>query len=194
MAADLDEVRKSLFNVWSGDDYYLLKYFPPSSGKANEATELISEFRDNEKAAIADVTGLMVVAFEQMESTLQNDHQARYLVSCPRDVIDQPNEPVERICEALDARFEWLTHLPHALRRTGSPRETLPAGQSPGYDDHFRTIDYGGPEIDLTNESVLMLDDMMNRGETAKACRTIIMNATGCAKALGIYVGRTQQA
>jgi len=118
----------------------------------------------------------------------------RYLVSIPSHDVGGTSTSIESVCRALEKRFSWLTYMPEALVRTDSVPKSARAGPGgrPSYFDHLASIKYGGPKIRLQGPTIIMLDDVMTRGATSKACRTILHQATDCKQVTGIFVGRTQ--
>lgn len=194
MAHDLNKIKQYLLDQWQGDDYYLLQYFPRRSGASNEATDLVIAFKENEEPALVIAEQLLLSAFERMESLLKDEHLARFIVSIPSSRAGGTNEPCERVCRTLARRFDWLTHIPKALVRVETvPKSARAApGQRPDYSEHLRTIQYKGPALALADQSMIMLDDVLTRGETSRACRSILNTATSSKMVLGAFLGRTR--
>ena len=110
MSYDLDEIKKNTLAQWDGDDYYVLKYFSKRSRLANQVTNLILRFKENDEAAVTIARQLLVVVFEQMEAMLRNQCVCRYIISIPSSTAGRANVPGERVCKVLAGRFQWLTH------------------------------------------------------------------------------------
>lgn len=194
MVGNQEDIRKSLLCQWDGDDFYVLKYFSKRSGLANSVTSLILRFKENDEAAVTTVIQMMTTEFERIEATLREERLCRYIVSIPSSTAKRSNVPCERVCRALAKKFDWLTHIADALVRIETvPKSAFAAfGKRPDYEEHVRTIKYNADTLHLNKESVIMLDDIKTRGETSRACREIITEATACKAVIGVFLGRTQ--
>lgn len=194
MPYDLNSVKKNELNQWEGDDYYLLKYFPWRSGRHNDATYFILDFKENNSKAVTDATNMFVLAIKSKTKLLRDIYRCKYVVSIPSHDTGKSNIPCERVCEALSEQFSWLIYIPDGLVRTEdvakSARST--SSQRPTSEDHIRTIEYNGPKIKANDCSHIMIDDIFTLGRTSSACRKIIMKSTKCNKVVGIFLGRTQ--
>lgn len=195
MIGNQEDIHKNLLCQWNGDDFYVLKYFSKRSGLSNPVTSLILRFKENDEAAVTTVIKLMTTGFEKIEVTLRDERLCRYIVSIPSSTKESSNVPCERVCMALAKKFDWLTHMPDALVRIENVQKSAFAapGERPDYEEHMRTIEYKGSPLHLTKESFIILDDVKTRGETSRACREILVKATGCKAVIGVFLGRTQR-
>jgi len=194
MVGNQGDIRKNLLCQWDGDDLYVLKYFSKRSGLANPVTSLILRFKENDEAAVTTVIQLITTEFEKIEVTLRDERLCRYIISIPSSTAKRSNVPCERVCRALAKKFDWLTHIPDALVRIETVQKSAFAapGERPDYEEHMRTIKYKASSLHLNKESFIILDDVKTRGETSRACREILIGATGCKTVVGVFLGRTQ--
>lgn len=179
---------------WCGNNsLFLYEYIPWRSSKRNEITNLILDFKKDYPYAVSTVQMKMAQAFATCASYLRDTLHCRYIVTIPSSQQWGLNKPCERICEALAVAFPWLTYLPECLQRI----QTVPksarseAGMRPDYATHVSSICYAGPRLNLAKQSFIMVDDIFTRGETSRACRDILMRATRCERAVGLFVGKT---
>lgn len=193
MAFNLEDIKSSKLCQWDGDDFYVLAYRPKKSGKANETTRFILSFKENDNEAVNLATTILISLFKRIGQTLRDERQCRYIVSIPSSTAGRDNVPAERVCMALAKSFNWLTHLPEALKRTKNVQKSAwaPPGGRPNYDTHLRTIQYAGPRLRPGDDTIIMLDDVITRKATSCACRDILIKATASKRVTGIYLGRT---
>ena len=194
MPYDFEEIKKSILFKWDGDDFYLLKYMPKRSGRANETTRFVLSFKENDKQAVNLAKKLFISVMEKEEHKLRDVRQCRYIVSIPSSTAGRVNVPAESVCSALGERFGWITHLPNALRRIKNVQKAAwaPPGERPTYETHVQTIRYKGRRLRLSNKTIIMIDDVITHKATSGACRHILKQATGCKRVTGIYLGRTK--
>ena len=171
---------------------FLYEYIPWRSNRRNETTRLILDFKNDYPYAVNKVKADMIEAFDQVATLLKERWQCRYIVAIHRAWAGTRNEPCEQVCEALASAFPWLTYLEGALERvTSVPKSSRSEpGMRPDYAAHFNSIRFTR-QIDVRGRSIIILDDIITRGETSKACRDILLSATHCRSVSGLFVGKT---
>lgn len=189
----------NLDTYWNDDgsneegDLSLLEYPPLSQGNPSQATSLLLDFKEEQPLALEKVKDLALEAFQIAENDIFT-YNPCFIVSIPSSSSEHLNVPCEYICKVLATHFPRLTHLRGALKRI----ETVPKsaiarpGERPDYDVHKRTIRYNGPTLNIPKSSVIMVDDIVTRRETSRACRDILKQATHCKSVLGFFIGRTR--
>jgi len=187
-------IRSSVLASWQSYNFFVLPYFSKRSGKNNDVTNFILDFKNQWPKSVNLVSGLMGDTVAGIEKRLRYDLKCQYIVSTPPSSQGTARPASEFVCKSLAARFGWLKHLPGALQRTAAVKKSAYAqpGERPGYDDHLKSIAWVGPDLDLKGRGVILFDDVYTRGETSSACRTIIKQKTGCSVVVGIFLGRTQ--
>ncbi len=171
---------------------FLYEYFPWRSSRRNETTNLILDFKKDYPYAVEKVKEDMIQAFDQVAILLKERWLCRYIVAIPSSRAGTRNEPCEQVCEALASAFPWLTYMEGALERVSSVQKSSRSepGMRPNYTTHFNSIRFT-EKIDARGKTLIMLDDVITRGETSKACRDILLSATRCRSVLGLFVGKT---
>ncbi len=185
--------QQPLLQISETETMFLYEYIPwRLTKRRNEITGLILDFKNDYPYAIEKVKADMILAFGQMAMVLKEQWQCRYIVAIPSSRAGIRNEPCEQVCEALASVFPWLTYLEGALERVSSvPKSSRSEpGMRPNYATHFNSIRFT-QKIDATGKTIIMLDDIITRGETSKACRDILLSATCCRSVLGLFVGKT---
>ncbi|HEU5375281.1 MAG TPA: hypothetical protein VFV38_07570 [Ktedonobacteraceae bacterium] len=167
----------------------LIKY-PPKRKGITPAYQFVIHFKNNNSWALRKARDLVleVLNYDDVE-----EFRRGYLVTIPGHEAGSINRPCEYLCaEMAKAYPRQLVHLRQALQRTITVAKSATAyyGQRPTYTDHFRSIRYAGPQLD-SNERIIMVDDVLTRGETSRACRDILRKATGCTDVQGLFVART---
>jgi predicted amidophosphoribosyltransferase len=187
---DRKEIASTALWRWERDDYYVLSY--PPKRRRTLATDFILDFKNNNEAAVTFAAELILTAVKKIEAILK-EHLVQYVLSVPPSGAGHFNIPCERVCMAIERDFDWLTHLPGALRRTTSVRKSAWSApyERPTYDDHRRSIEYIGA-IRAPGKSILMLDDVRTQGNVSGACRDILIEKSKCKRVIGIYLGRTE--
>lgn len=168
----------------------LIKYFPKVYTETT--TKLILDFKENQHFALRKVRNLALEALRDYED-LEEFHRG-YLVALPSHTAGCANKPCEYLCAELARAYpQQLIHLPQALQRVHSVEKsaTAPSGQRPTYTDHITTISYTSRQRIHPRARIIMVDDVLTRGETSRACRDILKKATGCTDVLGFFVART---
>jgi predicted amidophosphoribosyltransferase len=179
--------------LWDGNNLSFFEYIPWRTGKANDITFLLLDFKENKPAAVNEVQNAVLQAFTGWERQFRRTFRSKYIVSVPSSSSAHANLACEQVCAALAERFRWLTYLPGALERI----ETVPKAaraapaERPDYATHKRTIRYIGPPLHIPDDTIVMVDDIITRGATSQACRDILRQATGCKRVLGLFMGRT---
>lgn len=175
------------------DSLFLYEYIPWRSSRRNEITNLILDFKKNNVAAVVQIQMDMIRAFYSLVPYLRDSLCCRYIVSIPSSREGIQNTPCEEVCVALAAVFPWLSHLPGALQRVITVQKSSQAepGLRPIYTTHLNSIRYAGPSLNAAEQTIIMVDDVITRGETSKACRDILKQATHCNRVLGLFVGKT---
>lgn len=180
---------------YCGDNsFYLYEYIPwKDTEKRNEITKLMLDFKNDNLSAINTVQRELIQAFTPLVPYFRDTLQCNYIVTVPSSQQGALNKPCEKVCEALMEAFPWLIFLEGSLERTQTVTKSSRAevGMRPGYSDHMRSIRYAGPRLNLANESYILLDDVLTRGATSKACRDILTRATNCKQVAGLFVGKT---
>ena len=169
-------------------------YHPRHSARENDITELILAFKSNDLYAVTQVTKVLREVLTHMSPTLRRDFCCRYILSAPPSRAHAWNEPCEVVARALAKHFTaWLTYVPHALERTDSVQKSsrAPRGQKPSYGMHFDSIRYSHPGVRPRRKGILLLDDVFTRGVTSGVCRDILIQNTGCAHVIGLFIGKT---
>jgi hypothetical protein len=186
-------MRDSLLSQFDGTNLCVLPYRSKRSGTNNAVTEFILDFKGGVAQAVALGTKLIVEVAESIDSVFR-EAKCGYILAAPPHGVGKAKRPSESACKALAEALE-IEHLVGALERTEPVQKAAyaPPGQRPTYLDHERTIQYDGPKLNLKGKGVILFDDLLTRGDTSKACRTIITDATGCSKVIGIFLGRTQK-
>jgi predicted amidophosphoribosyltransferase len=189
---DRQEILNTALWRWEGNDYYVLSYPPKSRNQATIATDFVLAFKNNNEEAVMIATELIVAAVKKIEMVLKEDH-GKYIVSVPPSGAGRTNLPCERVCAAIEHEFDWLKHLPGALRRTKGVRKSAWARpyERPTYDDHRQSIEYAGA-VRSSGKSMIMLDDVITQGNVSGACRDILIEKSGCKRVIGIFLGRTE--
>lgn len=190
MKFDRKEIASAALWRWERDDYYVLSY--PPKRRRTIVTDFILDFKNNNEEAVALATELILEAIKKMEPVLKKS-QCKYIVSIPPSTAGKSNVPCERVCQVVAREFEWITHLPKALRRTKSVRKSAfaPPGNRPTYDDHKKSIEYAGT-VRAQGESFIILDDVITQGNVSSACRDILREERMCKRVIGVFLGRTE--
>ena len=181
---------------WVDNYFYLLKYWSKRSGKNNDTTRLILDFKrgNNEAVEIA-----IKLASEAIEAFFLLHHEFarcfnRYIISIPSSSSERLNGPCERVCAALEYRFKWLEHIPNALKRTRTVNKSSVAtsGNRTTFDEHVKSIKYQGPRLEQNGCAVIIFDDVITEKTTSNACCHILRESAICNEIFGIFLGRTQ--
>lgn len=189
-------IKANLMGQWYGvDDFFVLPYYTKRSGKNNEISQFVLDFKNGDPAAVILASRIVVEALQPWESMLRDQYNLRAIVAAPPSSRGVARAPSEAVCRAIAARFTWLKHIQGALERVEAVKKSAwcPPGERPTYDDHVRTIKYVGPKIlNAAGKGIILFDDVLTRGETSSACRDIIKNATRCSRVTGVFLARTQ--
>jgi hypothetical protein len=191
---DQKAISENILAEWDGNKFLLLRYFTKRSKKNNEATELILGFKENWPNAIKIASKMMSDHLGVHERRLSDKLRCCYILAAPPHSQGKAGLASEYMCATLASRFSFLTHLEGALERTKTVQKAAyaPPGQRPGYQEHFESIRYVGPKLDLRTRGVIVFDDVLTKGDTFEACGDIVKNATRCASVVGVFLGRTQ--
>ena len=176
--------------LWFPHDRHLTLIQYTSRTRTPE-TKLIWDFKENQLPALRKVCNLAFQVLRDYEGLEM--FRSGYLVAIPGHAAGGINAPCEYLCAALARAFpHQLVHLKQALERVVEVKKSskVPPRARPTYADHIRSIRYAGPQIN-PHERIIMVDDVLTRGETSRACRDILMKATGCTDVLGLFVGKT---
>ena len=188
-------MERSIATSTFGMEYaYLYQYVSKRSGMPNETTQLILNFKGRNPEAVNRIKEGMIEQVASMVPYLRDRLRCRYLVSLPSSSKGGLNRPCEDVCVALAAKFPWLTHLPGALERTTAVQKSAYAypGHRPGYQQHKDSIRYARvPVVRASHQTIIIVDDVITRGETSGACRDILMQATKCERVFGLFAAKT---
>jgi predicted amidophosphoribosyltransferase len=192
MRYDRQEILSTALWRWEGDDYYVLSYPPKSRNQSNVTTDFILAFKNNNEEAVTIAAELILAAVKKIEPTLK-ESLGKYVVAVPPSGAGRFNIPCERVCSAIERDFDWLKHLPGALRRTQGVRKSAWSRpyERPTYDDHRQSIEYVGA-VRAPGKSMLLMDDVRTQGNVSSACRDILIEKSGCKRVIGIFLGRTE--
>jgi hypothetical protein len=161
----------------------LIRYIPQAY--TSSSTKLILDFKEHQVLAREKVRDLALEALR--EHAELKAFRRGYLVALPAHEKGSINAPCEYLCAELAQAFpDQLWHLGWALRRTTSVAKsaTAPPGARPTFADHYQSIRYAGPPIDC-REQIIMVDAVLTRGATSRACYDILRQATGCKNVRG---------
>jgi len=179
--------------TWVPRDRYLtlIQYTQYNRRTRPPGTILILDFKQYQTRALKKVRDLTLQVLRDYEG--MEEFRSGYLVALPGHKAGSVNAPCEWLCAELARAFpRRLVHLKQALRRVTDVEKsaTAPPGRRPTSADHIRSIRYVGQQTN-PNVRIIMVDDVLTRGETARACRAILRNATGCTNVRGLFVART---
>ena len=179
--------------TWIPRDRYLtlIQYTQYNRRIYSPGTKLILDFKQYQTRALKKVRDLTLQVLRDYEG--MEEFRYGYLVALPGHKAGSVNAPCEWLCAELARAFpRRLVHLKQALRRVTDVEKsaTAPPGRRPTSADHIQSIRYVGQQTN-PNVRIIMVDDVLTRGETARACRAILRNATGCTDVRGLFVART---
>lgn len=186
-------IASSTFGRWSRDDLALLRYRKSSAtGTRDVVSQLILDFKDGHDHAERVVTEIVLMALHIHEADFRDRAQARYVVGIPSSTSSKPAGPVWRLTRAIAREFSWLDALPPLQRVTAVPKSSTAApGERPTVDVHLASLAWIGPQVNIPDNSIIMVDDVITRGATSEAARRVIRAATHARSVLGLFVGRT---
>ena len=173
---------------------HLYDYYSKRSRMSNDITDLILDFKKQKPEALLKIQKSMIERVASMAPYLRDTLRCCYLVSIPSSRERARNIPCETVCAALDAKFPWLTHIPNALQRINSVQKSAFAypGERPDYQQHIASIRYAGPSsFHASHKTIILVDDVITRGETSAACRDILMRTTKCERVFGLFAAKT---
>lgn len=183
-----DDVTLDICMVRDSLSLALMRYIPRSYGSSS--TKLVLDFKENQPLALAKVRDLALAALGGYREP--GEFRQGCLVALPPHTAHGVNAPCEYLCAELARAFPGLVHLKGAFQRMSCVEKsaTAPPGKRPTFTDHVRSIRYNGPHIDC-HRRVIMVDDVLTRGELARACRGILRHATSCKDVRGFFVAKT---
>lgn len=189
---DEEKILQSVIARWEGENFCILPYYTKRSGRNNEVTQFVLDFKEARSEAVTVATKLVVNVLATQQQRFR-DLRWKYVVAVPPSSKGFAKPASESICKIIAAHF-GLTHLPGALERVTSVAKSsfAPPGQRPDAADHLESIRYVGPRLQADNSAVVLFDDVLTRGETSNACRMILKKSTGCQRVIGIFLSRTQ--
>jgi|ERR1019366_3838747 predicted amidophosphoribosyltransferase len=188
---NVQEIQNAILATREGSDYFLLSY--PPKRRMNDVSRLIWDFKENQPQAIKVVLEILLPKFSDWEKQLRRNDHCSHIVAIPGHEQGKQNAACEAVAATLCGKFHWLERLPNSLRRIKSvPKASHAASyqERPKYADHLKSIKYFGPKVSK-GASIVMLDDVFTTSETSSACRDILIEHSGCAGVIGLFVGRT---
>jgi predicted amidophosphoribosyltransferase len=191
---DMREFHENWLGRWSDsrEDFYLYRYIPFNSGKANSLSKFMIAVKNEDTIAVHYAALLIRQALDGQKSALRLIRRCKYLMCIPPSRGGPTKSTYEELCRKVAEPFDWLTHIPNALVRTRTVRSshTYRSTDRPTADVHYNTIRYVGPPIQ-PEAGILLFDDIYTRGETSKGCRQRLLDDTDCGSVTGIFLGKT---
>ncbi len=179
---------------WEQQNLSLVKYSPQSSDQGLTATsKFVLDFKNNQPSALQKARSLVLQALREIEND-SPEYLRGYLVTVPSHTINQGNTPCEYLCAALVEAFpHQYVHLKQALRRVAEVPKSATSGRGnrPSYNDHCHSIRYIHPASIRSGVPIILVDDILTKGETSRACRAILTRATNCQNIPGLFLART---
>lgn len=184
---------ESTLGTWSGDDLAILRYRRVHAGEDREvASRLVIDFKNGGREAAEVVTQLALMAIGENERYLRDQRSIAYLVAIPSSTAGRVDGPIPRLVERLAEQVPWLQALPPLARVTSVTKSaTAPAGMRPTELVHRRSMAWVGPDLNLSAAGVIVLDDVITRGATSSAAKSIVRAATRARSVVGLFVART---
>jgi predicted amidophosphoribosyltransferase len=181
---------------WRDDNTLsLFPYYPIRSGKKNEMTGQILNFKENQFLVVEKFKEYARQAMEYEEEEFREVADSWYILSAPRSTAREPNKPCESVSEYLALTCPWIYYIPGALVRTqtvpSSARAYSEGRQRNSQFIHENTIVYAGPPLQ-PSYGIIFVDDVLTTSSTFHACCGILRKSTQCEHIFGLFMGRTQ--
>ncbi len=176
-------LRSAVTDGWfEGDALALFMYM--------DSRDLVLDFKDGHPHAVAEVLAWFRGTARQIASQVER-RDCRYIVCAPRHTAGPPRASAEELCRELAASIPGLRHLPGALVRTKVVTSGYHDGQRSTEDQHLATIRYAGPDLGQNAGGFILFDDVFTSGATSRACRRVLVRATGTRSVLSLFITKT---
>lgn len=172
---------------WRGDDYALFRY--------SAAKPLALQLKQDNPRAIVEAGSWLVGTMPALVRELQ-ERNCRYILAVPGSQVGPAHASAEVLCSLIAANFPWLKALPGALRRTSPVTSGYRDRVRPTFQQHVASLRYVGPKLASHRGkfSFVVFDDVQATSRTIEACRSVLMDATGCLRPIGLFICRTKYA
>jgi len=180
--------------TWSRKlDYALLKYIPKNRGVSSKARELVIDFKNGERRAITIVQQMYECVINYNIDQWRNQLGIKYIFVAPSSSTYKLNGPCQQVAEYLDAKFDWIEHIKHGIRRTKTMRKASQSpGNRPSVEEHLQSIEVHVTLPDVVHDgNILLIDDVLTEGTVSTACRVLLQEKFPFANTIGLMLSRT---